>query len=42
MEIIFQYLDKNQKKKNLCYISLKNRRNNIYKLEQLDFFAQIC
>ena len=41
MEIIFQYLDKNQKK-NLCYIFFKKRRNNIYKLQQLDFFAQIC
>ena len=41
MEIISQYLDKNQKK-NLCDISLKKRRNNIYKLQQLDFFAQIC
>ena len=41
MEITFHYLDKNQKK-NLFYIFLKKRRNNIYKLQQLDFFAQIC
>ena len=40
MEIIFQYLDKNQKKI-LLYFFLK-KRNNIYKLQQLDFSAQIC
>ena len=42
MEIIFQYLDKKQKKTNLCYIFFKKKRNNIYKLQQLDFSAQIC
>ena len=42
MEIIFQYLDKKKTKKNLCYIFLKKRRNNIYKLQKLDFSAQIC
>ena len=41
MENFFQYLDKT-KIKNLCYIFLKKRRNNIYKLQQLDFSAQIC
>ena len=41
MEIIFQYLDKNPKKKSVIFIFLK-KRNNIYKLQQLDFSAQIC
>ena len=38
MEIIFQYLDK----KKLCDIFFKKKKNNIYKLQQLDFSAQIC
>ena len=42
MEIIFQYLDKNQENKYLCNIFLKKKKNNIYKLQQLDFSAQIC
>ena len=42
MEIIFQYLDTNQEKKYLCYIFKKKKKNNIYKLQQLDFSAQIC
>ena len=41
MEIIFQYLDKKTPKKSMLYI-FKKRRNNIYKLQQLDFSAQIC
>ena len=38
MEIIFQYLDINK----LCYILKKKNKNNIYKLQQLDFSAQTC
>ena len=36
MEIIFQYLDK----KTMLY--LKKKKNNTYKLQQLDFYTQIC
>ena len=38
MEIIFQYIDK---KKTMLYLK-KKKRNNIYKLQKLDFPAQIC
>ena len=37
MKIIFQYIDK----KNYV-IFKKKKKNNIYKLQQLDFSAQIC
>ena len=37
MKIIFQYIDK----KNYV-IFKKKEKNNIYKLQQLDFSAQIC
>ena len=37
MKIIFQYIDK----KNYVIIK-KQKKNNIYKLQQLDFSAQIC
>ena len=41
MKIIFQYIDKKKnKKKTMLY--LKKKKNNIYKLQQLDFYAQIC
>ena len=37
MKKIFQYIDKKN------YVILKKkRRNNIYKLQQPDFYAQIC
>ena len=42
MKIIFQYLDQKKTKKKLCYNFLKKERNNIYKLQQLDFSAKIC
>ena len=42
MKIIFQYIDKNKTKQKLCYIFKKRKKNNIYKLQQLDFYAQIC
>ena len=37
MKIIFQYIDK---KKAMLYLNKK--KNNMYKLQQLDFSAQIC
>ena len=37
MKIIFQYIDKKK-----SYIKKKRKKNNIYKLQQLDFSAQIC
>ena len=40
MKIIFQYIDKKKPKKN--YVIFKKKKNNIYKLQQLDFSAQIC
>ena len=40
MKIIFQYIDKKKQKKTMLY--LKKKKNNIYKLQQLDFYAQIC
>ena len=39
MEIIFQYLDKKHKENYVIF--LKKKKNNIYKLQQLDFYAQI-
>ena len=43
MGIIFQYLDKKKRRSKVCYIFLKKgEKNNIYKLQQLDFSAQIC
>ena len=39
MKIIFQYIDK---KKNKNYVIFKKKKNNIYKLQQLDFYVQIC
>ena len=41
MKIIFQYWDKKKKKKTMLYLK-KKKKNNIYKLQQLDFYAQIC
>ena len=41
MKIIFQYIDKKKQKKNYVILK-KKRKNNIYKLQQLDFSAQIC
>ena len=41
MEIVFHYLDKNLKKKSDVIFFEKKRRNNIYKLQQLDFLTQL-
>ena len=40
MKIIFQFRDKKNKTKTMLY--LKKKKNNIYKLQQLDFYVQIC
>ena len=42
MEIIFQYLDKNQKKIYVIFFFFKKKGIIYYKLQQLDFSAQIC
>ena len=36
MKIIFQYIDKKN------YVIFKKKKNNIYKLQQLNFSTQIC
>ena len=41
MKIIFPYIDKKTNKtKTMLY--LKKKKKNIYKIQQLDFYAQIC
>ena len=36
------YRFKKNKKKTMLYLKKKKKKNNIYKLQQLDFYAQIC
>ena len=42
MKIIFQYIDKKTQQNKNYVIFKKKEKNNIYKLQQLDFYAQIC